>query len=133
MKSCRPVSICFFSDVDECTSGTHDCDTNAACTNTLGSFSCQCHTSSHYYGDGKTCYLHRKPCCLSICHLYFYILFYFLFIERMGSKKLIIYTSENHCSRKQKPRAHLKVSTFWIQVLSRNFLNYYSPNNYHYG
>ena len=41
------------TDVDECSGGTHDCDSNADCTNTVGSFSCSC--QSGYNGDGQTC------------------------------------------------------------------------------
>ncbi|XP_046588912.1 multiple epidermal growth factor-like domains protein 8 isoform X1 [Neodiprion lecontei] len=46
-------------DVDECDLGLHDCHPNAACTNTHGSFSCQCKRG--FNGDGrenctKTCY-----------------------------------------------------------------------------
>ena len=100
VKSCRAISICCFSDVDECTSGTHDCHANATCTNTVGSFSCQCNASAHYYGNGKTCYPHRKPCYLSIHHLQFYLLFHLVFIGRMRPKNLVIYTSENRSSSK---------------------------------
>ena len=40
-------------DVDECTTGTDDCDDNAECTNNDGSFSCSCNNG--WTGDGKTC------------------------------------------------------------------------------
>ena len=45
----RPLSL--FADIDECTSP--DCDTNAECTNTEGSYTCSCRVG--YTGDGKTC------------------------------------------------------------------------------
>ena len=41
------------TDIDECTDGSHDCDANAGCTNTPGSFTCACNTG--YSGDGVTC------------------------------------------------------------------------------
>lgn len=40
-------------DTDECASGTDDCGSNAACTNTAGSFTCAC--NSGYAGDGRNC------------------------------------------------------------------------------
>ena len=40
-------------DDDECTNGKHDCDMNANCTNTIGSFECICNDG--FLGDGKTC------------------------------------------------------------------------------
>ncbi|CAG2056404.1 unnamed protein product [Timema podura] len=41
-------------DVDECDLGLHDCHADAVCTNTNGSYSCQC--SRGFIGDGKfTC------------------------------------------------------------------------------
>ena len=41
------------SDIDECSSGTYNCDTNATCTNIPGSFTCTCNQG--YTGDGVTC------------------------------------------------------------------------------
>ena len=41
------------TDVDECTDNTHDCDLNATCTNTIGSFECVCNAG--FAGDGHTC------------------------------------------------------------------------------
>ncbi len=43
------------TDVNECALGTDDCDANAACTNTPGSFTCACNEG--YVGDGVTCVL----------------------------------------------------------------------------
>jgi len=43
------------TDVDEWTSNTDNCDINASCTNTSGSFSCAC--AAGYIGDGTTCSL----------------------------------------------------------------------------
>ena len=41
------------SDIDECANDADDCDTNAACTNTPGDFTCTCNQG--YTGDGVTC------------------------------------------------------------------------------
>ncbi|WP_437980245.1 FG-GAP-like repeat-containing protein [Sorangium sp. So ce117] len=41
------------ADVNECALGTDNCDANAACTNTAGSFTCACNAG--YSGDGVTC------------------------------------------------------------------------------
>ena len=41
------------TDKDECSDSTHNCDTQATCTNTVGSFICACNDG--YTGDGVTC------------------------------------------------------------------------------
>ena len=45
--------MCYFLDDDECQNGKHDCDINANCTNTDGSYECTCNDG--FFGDGKTC------------------------------------------------------------------------------
>ena len=40
------------SDIDECIMGSDDCAIDAYCTNTVGGFSCACHTG--HEGDGET-------------------------------------------------------------------------------
>ena len=41
------------TDENECVLGTDNCDTNATCGNTTGSFTCAC--DAGYTGDGVTC------------------------------------------------------------------------------
>lgn len=43
----------FCSDVDECNADASSCDDHATCTNSYGSYNCQC--ISGYTGDGQTC------------------------------------------------------------------------------
>ena len=44
----------FFSDIDECAdSSLNNCDSNADCTNTVGSFTCAC--NSGFSGNGTSC------------------------------------------------------------------------------
>ena len=43
----------FFKDINECTLGTDNCDGQATCVNTIGSFSCGCNPG--YTGNGVTC------------------------------------------------------------------------------
>ena len=45
--------FCFSPDVDECTSGTHNCYSNAVCSNTNGAFMCAC--NSGFTDNGETC------------------------------------------------------------------------------
>jgi hypothetical protein len=40
-------------DIDECSLNTNNCDNNAICINTNGSFTCDC--KNGYIGDGKSC------------------------------------------------------------------------------
>ena len=44
---------CPFSDIDECENGTHECDLNAECNNTDGSYDCECFIG--FNGDGFSC------------------------------------------------------------------------------
>ena len=41
------------TDIDECNENKHNCDSNAFCRNTMGSYSCSCNNG--YSGDGKIC------------------------------------------------------------------------------
>ena len=47
--------LLFFSrtDIDECDLMTDNCDVNADCENTIGSFTCTCNHG--YTGDGTMC------------------------------------------------------------------------------
>ena len=47
-----------FIDFDECASDDHDCDVNAACQNTPGSYTCSC--KAGYTGNGRTCVSGKK-------------------------------------------------------------------------
>ena len=49
----EPLFSFFSSDLDECSSESPACDINAACLNTVGSFSCAC--NGGYERDGKIC------------------------------------------------------------------------------
>ncbi|PFX26094.1 Uromodulin [Stylophora pistillata] len=45
-------------DIDECSHGSHLCDANANCANTVGSYNCTC--KEGYIGDGRSCQV--DPC-----------------------------------------------------------------------
>ena len=42
-----------FLDINECQDDSHDCDKNANCTNTVGSFTCSCNPG--FFGNGSSC------------------------------------------------------------------------------
>ena len=50
---CDTYSFNLVLDVDECSSNSHNCDANAVCSNTHGSYTCTC--KAGYSGDGKSC------------------------------------------------------------------------------
>jgi len=54
-KGCR--AVIFSSDIDECTSGLHDCDIEAgeSCVNNDGSYTCHCPRGFAYNQDLKQC------------------------------------------------------------------------------
>ena len=45
--------LCLFADIPECERELDDCDPNANCTNTFGSYDCNCNTG--FTGDGFNC------------------------------------------------------------------------------
>ena len=48
------VPLFNFTDINECANPeTNDCDLNAQCINTEGSYTCSCNEG--YTGDGETC------------------------------------------------------------------------------
>lgn len=51
-------------DIDECADQRDDCDPNATCTNTPGSWSCSCNDG--YFGNGQEC-LAAQPCAINSC------------------------------------------------------------------
>ena len=67
-------SLNIFTDIDECTANTHDCDSSATCTNTECSFYCTCNEG--YTGDGRSCIgelqVHKSCLILPRIHLYSY-------------------------------------------------------------
>ena len=50
---CWYLIFTIFLDVDECGIHSDNCDMNANCINTNGSFICSCH--SGWYSDGVNC------------------------------------------------------------------------------
>ena len=50
-----------FIDINECETGSNDCDVNANCSNSDGSFSCRCKAGFH--GDGKVCQGTKQTSC----------------------------------------------------------------------
>ena len=42
-----------FTDINECTNSTNDCHRNSTCTNSIGSYSCECNQG--FNGNGTIC------------------------------------------------------------------------------
>ena len=74
----RIDSLLFFIDEDECKNGTHNCDVNAQCNNTFGSFNCIC--LHGYSGDG----LHCSGKAPFVLYLFFLGLTFFLFGRKIA-------------------------------------------------
>lgn len=55
--TCRTRTFCV-SDLDECSNGTHKCNNNAECHNTMGSYRCTC--KDGFSGDGFYCSGHSR-------------------------------------------------------------------------
>ena len=49
----NPLRAYSFLDLDECSTGSHSCDVNSVCQNSVGSYTCSCNAG--YTGDGKPC------------------------------------------------------------------------------
>ena len=49
----RSILICDDVDMDECDTDNGGCSSAASCTNTIGSYTCECLPG--YSGDGFTC------------------------------------------------------------------------------
>ena len=47
------IRTMYILDVDECTKNTHGCSEKANCTNTPGSYNCECQVG--YKGDAHNC------------------------------------------------------------------------------
>ena len=45
--------LLLFLDINECETGSHNCDVNANCTNTVGGHNCTC--KEGFAGDGRSC------------------------------------------------------------------------------
>ena len=90
---CNKQNVCkiflFPLDVDECSTGNNSCHVNASCTNTDGSYECDC--ISGFSGDGYNC--SSKFCAIEIiCKNYQSLLIYITDIDECADSLL------NNCS-----------------------------------
>ena len=70
-----------FTDIDECIDPeSNDCDANAACNNTEGSYTCLC--PNGYQGDGKICVGMSKLYAIAGNYEWFIVLFTHVVIGR---------------------------------------------------
>ena len=71
-----------YLDINECSTGSHDCHENAICVNTAGHFNCSCKPG--YSGDGRlcsgTCHFSYKTVLLSINLLILFCLYYYFHV-----------------------------------------------------
>ena len=103
VKFCRPcvysnVTIAFFSpllDINECSTNAHNCDANAFCSNSEGSYNCTCRPG--YNGNGTSCtgksyhyHYHYHH------HHYYYYYYYYYFIFQFIDSCLHFLCSKNH-------------------------------------
>ena len=73
-------------DVNECATYAHNCDANALCSNTEGSYNCTC--SPGYIGNGTSCtgklswsmHLKKNNIFNPFIYYYYYYYYYFLMI-----------------------------------------------------
>ena len=80
--------ISFYSDIDECNNGTHNC--SQICTNTNGSFNCGCKNGYHLHLDEVTCNGMYKM------WIYIQLYSYLIIISSEIMAYFIIYTT-NEC------------------------------------
>lgn len=50
------------ADKDECSTGTHTCSSKAACTNTEGSYTCDCQLGFKWNPNSKQCKGKQNMC-----------------------------------------------------------------------
>ena len=75
----KDTTICFLSDVDECSKNGSPCGENAECFNNDGSYTCIC--KDGFTGDGRDCLgkLHCGNKCLIVKQFTYLLIFYFVF------------------------------------------------------
>ena len=86
VRFCRPcvysnVTIAFFSlllDINECSTNAHNCDANAFCSNSEGSYNCTCRPG--YSGNGRLCTGKSYYYYYYYCYYYNYILYIIIYI-----------------------------------------------------
>ena len=68
-------TILFHPDINECElDSLNDCDENANCTDTIGSYNCSCKTG--YEGDGFNCTGYTTMCGVLLCFFFNKLFFY---------------------------------------------------------